>query len=103
MLEEKDVAMTFLVVSGMVTSHSMVDLDSTCGAEHEDSPFCCSYEVIIFFLHVWVDEISSFFFSIYLRADSRYQTHYLLCMTCYPTTNYVKFFWLWNDVTFILR
>ena len=39
----------------------------------------------------------------FCRADSRYRTHYLLCMTCYSTINYVKLFWLWNDVTFILR
>ena len=38
-LEEKDITMLLSVVSGMVSSRPMVDLDSTCGAEHEDSPF----------------------------------------------------------------
>ena len=38
-LEEEDVAMTLPMVLGTVTSRSIVDLDSTCGAEHEDSPF----------------------------------------------------------------
>ena len=36
MLKEEDVTMTLSVVSGMVTSRSMVDLDSACGAKHED-------------------------------------------------------------------
>ena len=31
-LEEEDMAMTLLVVSGMDTSRSTVDFDSTCGA-----------------------------------------------------------------------
>ena len=39
MLEEEDVAMTLPVVLGMVTSCLMVDLDSACEVEHEDSPF----------------------------------------------------------------
>ena len=38
-LNEENMAMTLQVVSGMVTSSSMVDLDSACGAKHEDSPF----------------------------------------------------------------
>ena len=38
-LKEKGIVMTLLVVSGMVTSRSMVDLDNTYGVEHEDSPF----------------------------------------------------------------
>ena len=66
-LEEEDKVMTLLVVSRMVTSRSMVDLDSAYGAEHEDTPFCCSYRVIILFWHVWVDEISYVFsFTMYL-------------------------------------
>ena len=39
MLEEEDVVMILLVVSEMVTSRSMVDLDSACGAKHKDRPF----------------------------------------------------------------
>ena len=37
--EEEDVVMMLSVVSGIVTSHLMVDDDSASGAEHEDSPF----------------------------------------------------------------
>ena len=37
--EEEDVRMMHPVVSGMDALHSMVDWDSTCGADHEDSPF----------------------------------------------------------------
>ena len=36
---EEDVAMMLPMVSGIVTSRSMVDLDSACRAEHKDSPF----------------------------------------------------------------
>ena len=39
MPEEEDVVMMLPVVLGMVTSRLMVDLDSACGAEYEDSPF----------------------------------------------------------------
>ena len=39
MPEEEDVGMMHPVVSGMDALHSMVDLDSACGAEHEDCPF----------------------------------------------------------------
>ena len=49
-LEEEDVAMMLPVVLGMSTSRLMVDLDSACGAEHENSTFGCSYRVIIFLL-----------------------------------------------------
>ena len=45
----EDVEMMHLVVSGMNTFCSMVDLDGACGAYHEDSPFVGSYRVIIFF------------------------------------------------------
>ena len=38
-LKEEVVAITLSVVSRMVTSRLMVDLDGTCGAEHEDSSF----------------------------------------------------------------
>ena len=40
MLEEKDVVMLLMMVSGMVSSHSMSDAVIACGPEHEDSPFC---------------------------------------------------------------
>ena len=50
MLEEKYVVMILPMVSGMVISCSMVDFDSACGAEHEDSLFLVgSYRVITFF------------------------------------------------------
>ena len=39
MAEEEDVVIMLLVVSGMVTSCSMVYVDSARGVEHEDSPF----------------------------------------------------------------
>ena len=39
MLEEEDVVMLLPVDSGTVTSHLMSDVVTTCGAEHEDSPF----------------------------------------------------------------
>ena len=38
-LKEEVVAITLSVVSRMVTSRLMVDLDSACEAEHKDSPF----------------------------------------------------------------
>ena len=39
MPKEEDKVMMLPVALGMLTSRSMVDLDSACGAEHEDSPF----------------------------------------------------------------
>ena len=39
MSEEEDMGMMHPVVSGMDTFGSIVDLDSACGADHEDSPF----------------------------------------------------------------
>ena len=48
MLEEEDMAMTLPVVSRMVTSRLTVDLDSSCEAEHEDSPFLVVVVVLSF-------------------------------------------------------
>ena len=65
-LEEKDVAMTFPVVLGMVTSHSMVDLNSLCGTEHEDSPFVVVIRLSFSFcMYGWM-RFLLFFFSMYL-------------------------------------
>ena len=49
-LEEEVVEMMHLVGMGMDTFWSMVDLDSACRADNEDSPFVGSYRVIIFFM-----------------------------------------------------
>ena len=38
-LEEEDMVMLLPGDSGTVTSHLMRDVEFTCGAEHEDSPF----------------------------------------------------------------
>ena len=45
--EEGDVVMSLPEVSRMVSSHQMSDVKIACRAEHEDSPFFCSYTVII--------------------------------------------------------
>ena len=66
--EEEDVWMMHLVVSGMDTFCSMVDLDSACRADNENSPFCRQLQGYHFLLwHAWVVEISYVFsFVMYL-------------------------------------
>ena len=46
-LEEEDMVMLLPVVLGMVSSRPMGDVVIACGAKHKDSPFVCSYRVII--------------------------------------------------------
>ena len=47
-IEEEDMGMMHPVVSGTDTFHLMVDLDSACGADHENNPFVDNYRVTIF-------------------------------------------------------
>ena len=81
--------------------HSMVDLEGTYWADHENNPFVGSYRVIIFFMaRMGSGDVGCIPFLMYLsfllylvrsfcKVDSRYQTRDLLCVTCCFITNYV--------------
>ena len=63
----EDVKMMHLMASRTDIFHSTDDLDSTCRAGHDDSPFVGNFRAIISLRHVWVAEVYDVFpFRLYI-------------------------------------